>query len=210
MRNYEVARKIFSFLEVIGWIVVCVGVIVGFVLADGAGRYATGGQQFLLFLAGLSVSLVGLVFVGGVQAGRATVDSAEYGQQMLKIAREQLEVSRQGLSQGKASVKGFSALKQASEEKPIASFTSANAEAAPKKPKPAVLTDQSENAPAPTTDDLVRGLEDGILPYAGKEIEVKNGKFIFAEKAFYKLEGAQEYIDQLDPDLGAVLDGGKC
>jgi hypothetical protein len=32
--------------------------------------------------------------------GRATVDSAEYGQQALKVARDQLEVSKQGIKQG--------------------------------------------------------------------------------------------------------------
>ncbi len=93
MRSYGTARGIFSFLEFVGWSVVVIGIIVGLIMAESAGRYVSDGQKFMLFLMGASSSLVGLFMVGAVQNWRAGVDSAEYGQQMLKISRDQLEAT---------------------------------------------------------------------------------------------------------------------
>ncbi|WP_197917299.1 hypothetical protein [Thiosulfatihalobacter marinus] len=122
LRSYDVARKTFSFLEFIGWSVVVVGIIAGFILAGSAGRYASDGQKFLLFLMGASGSLLGLFMVGAVQNWRASVDSAEYGQQALKVAREQLEISKQSLKRQLADSQSFAALKSATEQQPTASF----------------------------------------------------------------------------------------
>lgn len=122
LRSYDVARKTFSFLEFIGWSVVVVGIIAGFILAGSAGRYASDGQKFLLFLMGASGSLLGLFMVGAVQNWRAGVDSAEYGQQALKVAREQLEISKQSLKRQQADSQSFAALKSTTEQQPTASF----------------------------------------------------------------------------------------
>jgi len=108
LRSYGTVRGIFSFLEFVGWSVVAIGIIVGFTLSGTAGRYASGGETFMLFLLGASSSLVGLFFVGCVQHWRAGVDSAEYGQQMLKIARDQLTVSKQGLKAQNAETRSYS------------------------------------------------------------------------------------------------------
>ncbi len=122
LRSYDVARKTFSFLEFIGWSVVVIGIIAGFILAGSAGRYASDGQKFLLFLMGASGSLIGLFMVGAVQNWRAGVDSAEYGQQALKVAREQLEISKQSLKRQQADSQSFAALKPPVEQQPTASF----------------------------------------------------------------------------------------
>lgn len=90
MKSYEVARKFFSFFEVVGWIGVGLGVLVGVAVAEKAG--ASG----LIFGAVLSIaSLFSIVIL---QVGRATVDTAEYSQQMLKIMRDQQVRSRHGLA----------------------------------------------------------------------------------------------------------------
>ncbi|MCK0138925.1 hypothetical protein [Aliiroseovarius sp. F47248L] len=122
LRSYDVARKTFSFLEFIGWSVVVLGIFVGLILASSAGRYAGDGQKFLLFLTGASGSLIGLFLVGAVQNWRAGVDSAEYGQQALKVAREQLEISKQSLKRQDTDSRSFSAQKAVVGEKPGASF----------------------------------------------------------------------------------------
>lgn len=116
LRSYGVARTIFSIVEFVGWCVVVIGVIVGFALAGSAARYVSGGEKFLLFLAGASGSLLGLFLVGSVQNWRAGVDSAEYGQQMLKVARDQLEVSKQGLKRQEVESRSFAALKSPTEQ----------------------------------------------------------------------------------------------
>ena len=134
MRSYGTARGIFSFLEFIGWSVVVIGIIVGFVLAGGARRYASDGQKFMLFLLGGSSSLIGLFFVGAVQHWRAGVDSAEYGQQMLKLARDQLAVSKQGLISQNTDKQTFSKVEGVDAEKDAPSATRHSF--SPPKPKP--------------------------------------------------------------------------
>jgi len=122
LRSYGVARTIFGIVEFVGWCVVVIGVIVGFALAGSAARYVSGGEKFLLFLAGASGSLLGLFLVGSVQNWRAGVDSAEYGQQMLKVARDQLEVSKQSLKRQEVDSHSFAALKSPTEQAPTTSF----------------------------------------------------------------------------------------
>jgi len=97
MRSYSTARKIFSFLEFVGWAVVVIGVIAVLALLQASSGYAPSGIGFMGFMAGMLIALVGLLFVGAVQSWRAQVDSAEYSQQMLKIARDQFEVSKESL-----------------------------------------------------------------------------------------------------------------
>ncbi len=122
LRSYDVARKTFSFLEFVGWSVVVVGIIAGFVLAESAGRYASEGQKVLLFLMGASGSLLGLFMVGAVQNWRAGVDSAEYSQQALKVAREQLEISKQSLKRQQTNSASFAAVASSTEQQPTTSF----------------------------------------------------------------------------------------
>lgn len=126
MRSYGAARGIFTFLEIVSWGVVVIGIIVGLIMAESASRYTSDGQRFLLFLMGASSSLIGLLMVGAVQNWRAGVDSAEYGQQMLKVARDQLEVSRQSLKQQEADRNSFAALRSTDEQTHKASFDEAS------------------------------------------------------------------------------------
>ena len=97
MRSYEVARKLFSFLEVVAWLGVVGGILLFF--TSPAGRDAGIGIIGVLAPAflGVFLTIASLFMVAMVQVGRATVDSAEYGQQSLDIARKQLAVSQQAL-----------------------------------------------------------------------------------------------------------------
>lgn len=108
MRSYGTARSIFSLIEFVGWCVVVAGIIAGFFLADSASRYVSDGEKVLLFLMGASSSIAGLFIAGAAQSWRAGVDTAELTQQMLKVARDQLEISRQGLKRQHAENPSFS------------------------------------------------------------------------------------------------------
>jgi len=112
MRSYAAARSYFSFLSFVSWCVIILGGIValGSLAAIGQMSRSFGGSP-LAGLAGL-IPGIAILFAGFmglvlVQIGRAGVDSAEYAQQNLEIAREQLNVSKQGLKRGATSVDGF-------------------------------------------------------------------------------------------------------
>jgi hypothetical protein len=59
---------------------------------------------------GFILAMLGFYGLALVQMGRASVDSAEYGQQSLEVARQQLEVSREVLDQGKKTAASYAAL----------------------------------------------------------------------------------------------------
>lgn len=92
MRSYETARNLFSLLEFLSWCVVLGGVILAFIGASEAPR----GSEFLLSIPGILMSSFGVIAVAMVQTGRAAVDSAEYGQQALKVARDQRAMRETG------------------------------------------------------------------------------------------------------------------
>jgi len=215
MRSYEAARGLFSFLGFCAWVVIIIGVIAALIGASavsemrGFGARPSGIATFSGLLPGLAMSFVGFIGLAMVQIGRAAVDTAEYTQQMLQIARDQLDVSKQGLNQGKALEQGFAALKQLPEEKPAASFADARNNGASAKQKPVVLRQQIDAPSAPAPDRVALGLEDGALEYAGKTIQVENGQFLFAKMAFASFDGAQKYIDQLGVNPNARLGGVK-
>lgn len=209
MRSYEAARSLFSFLGFVAWSVVVIGVLVALVSAGGVGRYAGGGAGLLAMVPGIGIGITGFILVAFVQMGRATVDTAEYTQQMLKVARGQLEVSKQGLSQGKALEQGFAALKQPQEENPATSFSDAKARETPRQKELRERRERLEKPAEPSQERVALGLEDGVLTYAGQTIQVKSGKFLTATMAFSDFKAARNYIDQLAVNPNATRGGVK-
>lgn len=184
-RSYEVARKIFSILEFIFWGFVVLGLIAGLVMVDSAGRYASGGQKFIFFLWGASGSIVGLFLVGVVQFFRACVDGAEYAQQGLKIARDQLDVSKQLLKVQKEDRHSFTALNSADEQSVSAGFGS------------------FASTPAKRSNEKGSPQE---TEYRGEAIKLYGGSYRAIGRAFDSQSEARAAIDQkLDiPSLGAA------
>lgn len=127
MRSYEAARTYFGVLGFLSWCVIILGgfVALGSLVAVGQMSRNFGGSS-MAGLAGLipgvAVMFAGFMGLVVVQIGRAGVDSAEYGQQSLKVAREQLEISRQGLKRQQADSQSFAALKPSTEQQSAASF----------------------------------------------------------------------------------------
>ncbi len=90
MRDYSTARSILSLVEFTCWAGVLVGVIIAFSSVGVASR-GFGAPGILAAIPGIGIGILSLFGVALVQMGRAGVDSAEYGQQALKVARDQLE-----------------------------------------------------------------------------------------------------------------------
>jgi hypothetical protein len=122
MRSYEAARSLFSFLAFVAWMVIIAGVLIALIGAKGASIYGGAGAGLLAAMPGIGIAMMGFLQLAFVQIGRAGVDTAEYTQQMLKISRDQLEVSQQSLKQGKRFEAGFAALEQIAPKKPKTSF----------------------------------------------------------------------------------------
>ena len=194
MRSYEAARSLFTFLAFIAWSVVVIGVIVALVSAAGASRYGGGGAGLLAMVPGIGIGITGFILVAFVQMGRANVDTAEYTQQMLKTARDQLEVSKQGLKLQSTVPQTFAAAAQTeSAQEPKSSFASQPATAAPSGGESTALKLEQ-----PSSENVV---------YRDKTITIADGKFHFANMSFTSLEKAHHYIDQLGINPAVQLSG---
>lgn len=128
-------------------------------------------------IAGAIFAVYGLFLLAVIQNSRATVDTAEYTQQMLKIARDQLAVSREQLKLGMASKVSFKAESDHENATKIAGYT------------PPTNKQISE---AHTNDPEVE--KDGLLEYNGKMIEVHNGTYFLDGTIFTSLEKARAKI----------------
>ena len=182
MRSYEAARSLFSFLAFIAWSVVVIGVIVALISAAGASRYGGSGAGLLAMVPGIGIGITGFILVAFVQMGRANVDTAEYTQQMLKLSRDQLEVSKQGLKLQSAVPQAFaSASQKDNAQEPKSSFANQAGKASP--PGREVKELEPEQPVAKTTN------------YQGKTIRAEQGKFLYNGIPFNTLPAAQEYID---------------
>ena len=184
MRSYEVARSLFSFLAFCAWSIVVIGVLVALIGAGGGSRYGGAGAGLLAMVPGLSIGIAGLLLVAFVQIGRATVDTAEYSQQMLKVSRDQLEVSKQVLKLQNAVPQTFTTTMQTeSGQETQKSFASQTDKTSPQ-------GRMVENLkPEPTVDQSTI--------YQGKIIRDQKGKFIYKNMPFDTLLAAKESIDNL-------------
>jgi hypothetical protein len=189
MRSYEAARTYFSILGVISWIVIVLGGIVALISVAAVGQISREfGGSSAAGLAGVAPGLVlmfagflGLVFV---QIGRAGVDTAEYTQQMLKIARDQLEVSRQGLNSGQNQPKSFNSMVGAMEDKPTPGYAQETSQQPPfgtaKRPEPSI--EKANTKPAL------------VVRFEGKEILIENDKYNVNGIPFATMQKAEDYI----------------
>ena len=188
MRSYETARSLFSFLAFCAWSVVVIGGIVALIGLGSVSSYAGGAAGLLAAVPGFGIALAGLLLVAFVQIGRANVDTAEYTQQMLQIARDQLEVSKQGLKQGQTPKTSFSDVEQT--------------------PSDATQSNTADYADIPANDtaDVAQVIENPshkelsdmgtALEYKGQTIIEKDGSFIVGDVSHRSLVYAQKRIDR--------------
>lgn len=177
MRSYHAARALFSFLAFCAWTVVIIGVLVGVLGAGGGSRYGGAGTGLLAMAPGIGIAISGLILVAFSQMGRANVDTAEYTQQMLKVARNQLEVSKQSLKQGVAFSKSYSSLNKETLQNPGHASKPVNQDNA----------SPSQEEPIPNSGKKVS--------YNGHVITETSGIFHVRDAEFRQIKHARAYID---------------
>jgi len=198
MRSYKAARSLFSFLGFCAWVVIVVGGIVALVGASAASQvssYGFGGKGSELaslagLIPGLGVCLTGFILLALVQMGRASVDSAEYSQQMLKIARDQLQISRQSLNSHDSSGRTFS-----TQNSNLADSNSGSAYASPR------TVARRDAAFSEKPSDPI----DKIITYKGHQIECRGLNYTLGATQFHSLEYAKNHIDQISIDSTSAL-----
>lgn len=184
MRSYEAARSLFSFLAFCAWCVIVLGAGVALLSSVAVGNSVSFGRNLsglavvTSLLPGFGISLLGLLGLALVQMGRATVDTAEYTQQMLQIARNQLEVSRQGFKRG-------------SNQPP--SFSEAGKDKEKQQPPPTVsFSKEADDVSASKGEEA-----QNTITYRGYEISKENGKFSIGGNRFAQISQAKQFADTL-------------
>lgn len=191
MRNYEMARFVFLLLEFFAWLGVAAGVMITFGVTGLAAR-GFGASGLVAAIPGIAITIAALLCVAIVQNGRAAVDTAELTQQMLKVARDQLEVSKQALKQGDTLKQGFAALAKANEAHASPSVGYAT-------PKAASASEPSTQTPvksfsARSSDEPE--IDGNIFRYKGQTAELSAGAWRLNGMPFYDQTKLIQYIDQ--------------
>lgn len=190
MRDYTVARTLLTLVEIACWIGVVAGVIIAFSSVGLASRSFGAAPGFVAAIPGIAIGLLSLFGVAMTQMGRASVDSAEYGQQMLKVARDQLDVSKQALKQSQVFQTSFAGLAQATDAPdtvadavPVASFS-----------QTATTMNKDDETPAKSSDGTLKVYGDS-LTYKGKNGYLIDGKWHLNGIPFNTRELLVDYID---------------
>ena len=116
MRSYGVARAIYTVLAFFCWLQIILGtviVVLGMIVVGGSalqGFGLPGVTAIFSTISGVFMVVTGVLGVASIQSGRTNVDVAEYTQQLLKIARDQIEISQQTLTQGQTAAQSFKVL----------------------------------------------------------------------------------------------------
>lgn len=114
MRSYETSRTIFAIIEFFAWCSLVLGGLFFIIGLNGVFSRSGFGSNLsaILIIPGVILVVCALLTIVTIQTARAGVDTAELTGQMLRVARDQLEVSRQSLRQGETLRVSFEALKQ--------------------------------------------------------------------------------------------------
>ena len=209
MRSYEAARTYFSILGFFSWAVIVLGGLVALISIAAVGEMSRsfGGSSaagLAGIVPGVAIAFAGFMGLVVVQIGRAGVDTAEYTQQMLKIARDQLEVSRQGLSRGQTQPQSFSSKVDAPKDRPVSGYSKQSSIASGGGGHWRSSIEILGGGDPAKRDELIRGRGTGTLQYMGEQIKVREGQFHFNAKAFVSLERAVKHIDQERLDQSAI------
>ena len=213
MKSYAAARSLFSFLEVISWIVIISGVILMLLGFGGTGDRSVPG--IFAFVPGVIIAFCGFIGLVQVQVARASVDSAEYGQQSLKVARDQLEISRQMMTMAQSKTTSYAA---AATNKPQERHGGTTAEAAPNyKARPSSSKPAPERAigkagagvderPKVDTPKAAPALpEPATLPRPPKEIHFADGAWRYGTMTFKSEDAAKAYVAQFGVNPNATV-----
>ena len=211
MRSYDTSRTIFGLVEALAWCGVIAG---GFMFAIGMsaifGSGRMGGQVgVILMIPGVIFLVFGFLTIVMIQTARAGVDTAELTGQVLKVARDQLEVSQQLLRQNDTMRMSYAALAGKSpEDRPLANYgTLAAASNGKDKTSAPGLVPGSEGSDRsdlgtqilPATGTKAReALPHGAIPFLGYTILPQSGNFWVGDQFFTSLDAAKRYVELLN------------
>jgi hypothetical protein len=202
MRSYYAARLLFSFLGLMAWSVIVIGVIAAFGGVAIAGAYLgnvlrSGNPNLILVVGavpGAIVAFFGFLGLAIVQMGRSSVDTAELTQQMLKVSRDQLAVSKQSMNRGEKPMPSFAKSTALRGER---SFPSLGDRPSLKvDPVSSVgaheskLTESNSNPGEPQIDG-------NVMTYKGRTAELAKGEWRMNGIVFGSQEKLIAHIDQL-------------
>lgn len=198
-RSYETARTIFGILEFVAWTAVVVGIIAAFAASSATGSSfgrSAGMAVFLAAVPGIALSVVGLIAAALVQNCRAGVDSAEMSGHMLKIAEEQLKISKEAHKASLAQSASFAQVQKspAKPATPVAEPASSDASAASPAPKVAAAEAIIGNKKEPPVFGRAPTLE--TITHDGVSIRRTEDAFFIGELRFTELEPAKAFIDE--------------
>jgi len=169
---------------------VCVGLVLFLVAIQGfsssielLGYAGIGSGAFACFL--------GVLGAANAQASRASVDSAEYGQQALPVAREPLEVSRQAL---RTQTGGGEAVTYENLTSKSIEFT---AKGSTTSDPPNGINSPDERAPVEEPSSPSPSTRDGSYVHLGRTIWRLEVGYACDGKTFDTLEMAKEYVDNV-------------
>jgi hypothetical protein len=178
MRSYQASRNIFGFIEFLSWASLVIGgVCIVFAMnALGSNSFGRIDPGVFAGIPGVILILYGLLGIMIAQTARASVDTAELTGQMLKVARDQLEVSKATLRGGNAPASSFDTLQPAPQAAPSVSYAGLQSTQDPRDAVPA----------APEQ-----------ISYAGKIIEALPNGYRMDGLMFADLVAAQQHADGL-------------
>lgn len=192
MRSYEAARGYFSVMAFFAWCVIALGTVAVLIGLGAAGQMGRGfgmgpspAAVIATIIPGAALAFAGFLGLVFCQMGRAGVDTAEYAQQSLKIARESLEISKQSLKQQSAVRDPSYAALQATKHKLRSDADT---------PASASYGDKPPQVDAPDTPhpEPVETYE-----HNGRTITFDGQYYHFAKMTFAELDFAKSYINQL-------------
>ena len=209
MRSYETSRGILGLIEFLCWVGIALGIIAALLAGSAAAKFSGYGAPsfFAVALPGIVLASLGLIGVVQCQMARAGVDTAELTGQVLKVARDQLDVSKQALRQGRSLEQGFSALAASTKaESELTSQSKGYEDLATKQPEmpmealPSASDEVSQNTleKTITVDGFVQ-LNDAAteFEYRGQVLRLVDGKYDLNGIGFASAKQAKTYINQL-------------
>ena len=203
MRSYNTSRMFFGFLELVAWPTLSIGVVAIVYSARnllGLGIYGfdvNRSLQLLIIGPAVVAVLYSLMIIIIAQVGRAGVDTAELTGQMLRVARDQLEVSQQLLRQGDTLRMSYAALvEKSSDDRPLADYGAAVASGRRGAGEgPPVANGAASSTSGETLIHIP--VVDGSTRYQGREILHSGSAYLVEGERFATLDSAKGYVDEL-------------
>lgn len=213
MRSYETARSSFGILEFFAKALILVGllaVIPALLALERQGAIALIGA-----VPGVAIVAMGFFGQAYAQTSRATVDSAEYAQQSLGLARDQFEISKQLLRLAQAPQTAatytadapsdtlnnisFDTDAQTSQSPTAAPLAKAAATPIEDSRDRDTTVDQMLEVPAVSKPKSLITADtkiDRMHRYSNTRIAESNGKFLIEDKSYDTLDEAKIAIDK--------------